>query len=177
MPSEKAPESTENNSAQPDSSGVSDTVPEPEEAAIGTMLDKPEKVLELEEFYVSISYPDNENESGVKTMEIALKDKDEPGILYISDGMLKLHENIYELSSSGEVAKYTKDAFAETFTKDEESSAASLQHEVENLKSFCCKSAMVSQNSVLIYSIKSVRMSKFHLPVKHTNMNCTQIMS
>lgn len=115
---EKEPEEQDAHSSQTADAASSDKAEENgKEAAIGTMLDKPEKVLELEEFYVSMTYPDDENESGVKTLEIALKDKEEPGILYISDGALKLHENIYELSSSGDVVKYTKDVFAETFTK------------------------------------------------------------
>ena len=132
---EKEPEEKDAHSSQTADAASSDKAEEDgKDAAIGTMLDKPEKVLELEEFYVSMTYPDDESETGVKTLEIALKDKEEPGILYISDGMLKLHENIYELSSSGDVVKYTKDVFAETFTKDEESSSASLQKEVETLK-------------------------------------------
>ena len=130
---EKETEEQEAHSSQTADAVSSDKAEEDgKDAAIGTMLDKPEKVLELEEFYVSVTYYSDNDET--LTMEFALKDKEEPGILYISDGVLKLHENIYELSSSGDVVKYTKDVFAETFTKDEESSAASLQKEIETLK-------------------------------------------
>lgn len=105
-----------------------------QEADVGTMLDKPEKELTLEKFFISATYPDDENESGVKTLELGLDDTADPGILYVTDGVLKLHENIYELSSSGKIAKYTKDVFAESFAKDTESSEQTLKDEVEVLK-------------------------------------------
>ncbi len=126
---------TDNSQSQSDTPSSSpNTTQEPIEVTVGTMLDKPEKIVELEEFYISVIYPDSENESGVKTMEIALKDKGNPGILYISDGVLKLHENVYELSGNGDVVKYTKDVFAEKFTQDKESSAETLEGEVESLQ-------------------------------------------
>lgn len=75
------------------------------------MLNKPEKVLELEKFYVSVTYSDTESEADVATMEIVLKDTGAPGTLYISNGTLKLYENVYELSDSGNIVKWHKGCF------------------------------------------------------------------
>lgn len=104
-----------------------------EEAEIGTVLDAPEKVFDLEKFYIYFTYPDEEAETGMATMEIALDDSDDFGVLYVTTGPLKLDEIIYEADAEGITAKYYKDVFAEGFTKEESLSAEELQTEVTGI--------------------------------------------
>ena len=99
------------------------------EAEVGDILNAPEIEFELEEFYIYFTYADENNETGISTMEIAMNDAELPAILYVTDGTLKTSEVVYEFDDDGNVIKYAKDVFAESFKKDENLSQSATQEE------------------------------------------------
>lgn len=102
-------------------------------AKVGDILDKPEKVFEGDQFYCYFQYPDSSNETGIGTAEVTLKDdaNTNSGILYISDGPLKLHEEVLVNNSDGSITRYYKDTFMEKLVKDTESTEAQLNERKE----------------------------------------------
>ena len=126
-------ESTETDDVEKSEEEDKETSKKPtKEAKVGSVLDEPEVLFELEEFYIYASFADEDSENGISTMEIALNDKDVPGILYVTDGLLKTNEIVYELDEDGSVTKYTKDSFSENFTKDN-ASASTLETEKNDM--------------------------------------------
>lgn len=85
------------------------------EAEVGALLDAPEKMFNLEKFYALISFPDDTNESGISTREIIMDDTSTPGIVYLTSGLLKLDEYIYEMGDDGSLTIYYKDVFMEDY--------------------------------------------------------------
>ena len=102
------------------------------EAEVGTILDAPEKLFEADKFYVLLSYPDEENESGISTMEIVLDDTVTPGVVYLTSGLLKTDELIYELNEDGTITKYYKDVFMEDYVLIDDATQEELQEEKQS---------------------------------------------
>lgn len=104
-----------------------------EEAEVGTILNTMEVTPALEKFYVCFTFADEQSENGISSMEIAMDDTEEPGIIYVTDGTLKLNEMVYEMDADGNITKYVKDVFMTEFVKDESLSQESLQNEKEKI--------------------------------------------
>lgn len=85
------------------------------EAEVGAILDAPERMFNADKFYALINFPDDTNESGISTREIVLDDTLTPSVVYLTSGLLKLDEAIYEMDDDGEVTIYAKDVFMEDY--------------------------------------------------------------
>ncbi len=104
------------------------------QAGVGDILDTPEVTFDLsiEDLYIYYTYP-GETENEILSMELAVDQVTEDTyVIYMSDGLLKLDEVIYEVSDTG-IAKYYKDVFAEGFTLETALSASALQAEVDSI--------------------------------------------
>lgn len=100
-----------------------------EEAASGKLLDAPEVSFDtsLEQLYIYFTTPGEGGE--VESMEIALDQVTEDMyVLYVTNGLLKLNEMIYEVDDAG-ITKYYKDALSESFMLETELSQAELENE------------------------------------------------
>ncbi len=106
------------------------------EVAAGTILDAPEVTFDenAEQLYIYYTYPGDKEEEVLST-EIAIDQVTEDTyVIYMSDGLLKLHEVIYEVTDSG-VSKYYKDTFMENFALETELSQAALEQEKTSMLS------------------------------------------
>lgn len=102
---------------------------QPQEVAAGTVLDAPEVTFDtsIEDLYIAFTYPGN---GQTESMEIILDQLTaDTYALYVSNGMLKLNEIVYEVTDSG-ITKYYKDTFMETFQQDTALTQAALEAEV-----------------------------------------------
>ena len=101
------------------------------EVAVGTILNTPEVQFDTnaEELYIYFTYPgDTADETA--SMEITIDQVTEDTyLIYTTDGLLKNHELIYEVTDVG-VTKYYKDVFMDKFEKETELT----QQQVENEK-------------------------------------------
>lgn len=125
-----------NNDTQTPPAASSTVTPAPapapsQPAAVGTVLDAPEKAFDssIEHIYIHFNTEDAE-------MELALSQiTPDTYVLYVTDGVLKLHEMVYECSDSG-IKLYWKDAFMSAFELDTESSQATLQQQHDSTMEF-----------------------------------------
>lgn len=95
----------------------------------GELLDAPEVSFDtsLEQLYIYFTMPGEGDE--VTSMEIALDQVTEDMyVLYVTNGLLKLNEMVYEVSDDG-ITKYYKDTFMESFLLETELSQAELENE------------------------------------------------
>ena len=106
------------------------------EVATGTILNTPEVQFDTntEELYVFFTYPgDKANETA--SMEIAVDQvTDDTYLIYTTDGLLKNHELIYEVTDAG-VTKYYKDAFMDKFEKETEATQQQVEKEKNDMLS------------------------------------------
>ncbi|MBE6797434.1 MAG: hypothetical protein E7531_03755 [Ruminococcaceae bacterium] len=106
------------------------------EVAVGTILDAPEVQFDTntEELYVYFTYPgDKANETA--SMEIAVDQvTDDTYLIYTTDGLLKNHELIYEVTDAG-VTKYYKDAFMDRFEQETEATQQQVEKEKNEILS------------------------------------------
>lgn len=109
---------------------------EDKEVAVGTILDAPEVLFDAETkgLYVYFTYSGNTaNETA--SMELAVDQVNEDTyLIYSSDGLLKNHELVYEVTDAG-VTKYYKDVFMSTFEQETESSQQQLEEEKNEMLS------------------------------------------
>lgn len=106
------------------------------EVTAGTILNAPEVTFDenAEQLYIYYTYPGDKEEE-VLSMEIAIDQVNEDMyVIYMSDGLLKLHEVIYEVTDTG-VTKYYKDAFMENFALETELSQTALEQEKTSMLS------------------------------------------
>lgn len=106
------------------------------EAAVGDVLDAPEVSFDenTEDLYIYFTYPGDEKDE-VLSMELAIDQVNEDTyVIYMSDGLLKLHEVIYEVTDAG-VTKYYKDAFMESFALETELTQTELEQEKASMLS------------------------------------------
>ncbi len=104
------------------------------DVAVGEILDKPEVTFDsnTEKIYVYFISYDTESNNEPTTLEIAFDQiTDDTYVIYVTNGLLKLNELIYEVTDSG-ITKYYKDAFSEKFTKEMTLSQDDLQKEVNS---------------------------------------------
>lgn len=97
--------------------------------AVGTILNNPEKTFDdsIEHVYVRFTAPNEENKS--TETELALSQiTEDTYVLYVTDGMLKNHELIYECSDDG-IKLYWKDVFMSEFELDTEKSQETLKQQ------------------------------------------------
>lgn len=107
------------------------------EVATGTVLDTPEVQFDTntEELYVFFTYPGDKADE-TASMEIAVDQvTDDTYLIYTTDGLLKNHELIYEVTDTG-VAKYYKDAFMDKFEKATEATQQQVEKEKNEMLSF-----------------------------------------
>lgn len=101
-----------------------------QEVAVGTILDAPEVQFDnsIEEIYLYVTFPgDTAEETG--SMELALNQiTPDTYLIYVTDGLLKTHELVYEVTDSG-VTKYWKDAFMDAFSPETEASQQQIEAE------------------------------------------------
>lgn len=106
------------------------------EVAAGTILNAPEVQFNAnaEELYVYVTYP-GDTVGETKSMELAVDQiTAETYLIYFTDGLLKNHELIYEVTDAG-VTKYYKDTFMEAFLPDTEASQQQLEEEKNEMLS------------------------------------------
>lgn len=107
---------------------------QPKEVPAGTLLDAPEVAVDtdIDKLYIRFLTP-GEEEDSVQEMEIAVDQVTEDTyVLYVTNGMLKLDEAIYEVSDSG-ITKYYKNVFMVEFVQETEADQQTLQAEVDTL--------------------------------------------
>ncbi len=112
-PTPTQPQGTEPSQTQKPSTGNK------QEAAVGTILDTPEVTFDLdknENVYVLFNTKD---ETGKDTqMEIAVKEESNgTSLLYVTDGMLRGEEVLYEMTEAGDITKYARGIFDDNFSK------------------------------------------------------------
>lgn len=109
---------------------------ENKEVAVGTILDVPEVVFDTntEELYVYVTYP-GDTDGEVLSMELAVDQVTaDSHLIYFTDGLLKNHELVYEVTDAG-VTKYYKDVFMSAFEQETEASQQQLEEEKNELLS------------------------------------------
>ena len=105
-------------------------------AASGDILDAPEVTYNSTSntMYIYYTYP-GDTENGTASMELAVDQvTDDMYVLYMSDGLLKLHETLYEVSDAG-ITKYYKDSLMANFAQETAMSQAELQAEHDSVLS------------------------------------------
>ncbi len=118
------------------SAGESENQEPSQPVAVGTILDVPEKQLTLEKFYALLLVTDETAEGGVTQVGVTLDDTVTPGVVYLTDGLLKLSEIVYECDEQGLITKYEKGTFDESFTKDTTSTQDALAQEAMTAQTF-----------------------------------------
>lgn len=109
---------------------------ENKEVAAGTVLDAPEVVFDTntEDLYVYFTYP-GDAEDEVLSMEITVDQvTTDTYLIYVTDGLIKNHELVYEVTDVG-VTKYYKDIFMSEFALETEASQEDLEKEKNNILS------------------------------------------
>ena len=109
---------------------------ENKEVAVGTILDVPEVVFDTntEELYVYVTYP-GDTEGEVLSMELAVDQVTaDTYLIYFTDGLLKNHELVYEVTDAG-VTKYYKDVFMSAFEQETEANQQQLEEEKNEMLS------------------------------------------
>lgn len=117
-----------------------------QEVAVGTVLSAPEVQFDTntKELYVYFTCPGDEV-GETASMEIAVDQVTEDTyLLYTTDGLIKTHQLIYEVTDAG-VTKYYKDTFMDTFEKETESSPQQVEKEKDEILSLL--SNFMMQNS------------------------------
>ena len=120
------------NESQPTNNSEPTTPSQPQPpAAVGDILDAPEVGFDtsITDLYIYYSYPgDSVNEA--LSMEIAFDQVTEDSyVIYVSNGLLKLDEFVYEVTDAG-IEKYYRDVFMDSFVHDTVPTYAELQAEV-----------------------------------------------
>lgn len=103
---------------------------ENKEVAVGTILDAPEVLFDTdaEELYVYFTTP-GATANETTSMEIAVDQVTaDTYVLYMTDGLLKNHEVVYEVTDAG-VTKYYKDTFMDAFAQETEMNKQVMEEE------------------------------------------------
>lgn len=115
-----------------------ETEKEPEqenkEVAVGTILDAPEVQFDAnaEELYVYFACPGNASDK-TTSMEIAVDQiTEDTYLIYTTDGLLKNHELVYEVTDAG-ITKYYKDVFMDAFVQETEATQQQLEKEKNDM--------------------------------------------
>ena len=106
------------------------------EVAAGTILDAPEVLFDADakEVYVYFTYA-GDTADEIASMEIAVDQITEDAyLIYTTDGFLKNHELVYEVTDAG-VTKYYKDAFMDKFEKETEATQQQVEKEKNEILS------------------------------------------
>lgn len=106
------------------------------EVATGTILNTPEVQFDTntEELYVFFTYPGDKADE-TASMEIAVDQvTDDTYLIYTTDGLLKNHELIYEVTDA-DVTKYYKDTFMDKFEKETEATQQQVEKEKNEILS------------------------------------------
>lgn len=119
----------QNNKGSTENKPTSNTTEDIKEAEIGTILDRPEKEFNGEQIYTLYLIPDPDDDSKINSMELILDDRKDPGVVYVSDGVIKLNETVYELYENDKFKIYKKDLFNSKFKKIEGLSEQELEDE------------------------------------------------
>ena len=104
--------------------------------AAGTILDAPEVLFDADakEVYVYFTYA-GDTADEIASMEIAVDQITEDAyLIYTTDGLLKNHELVYEVTDAG-VTKYYKDAFMDKFEKETEATQQQVEKEKNEILS------------------------------------------
>lgn len=122
---EKKEEETQKPEAQQPNTPQQGTI-----AEVGAILDAPEIKLDesVEDIYIYFTIPGTGDEE-TTSMELSISQfSDDMYGLYVSDGLLKLNEIVYEVTDTA-ITKYVKDVFMEKFVKDTEMSQTDIKAE------------------------------------------------
>jgi len=119
-----------------DTGTLDSSAQETSQQVVGALLDKPEKQMTLEKFYALLLITDETAEGGVTQVGVTLDDTVTPGVVYLTDGLLKLSEIVYECDEQGVITKYEKGTFDEAFIKDTISTQDTLAQEAMTAQSF-----------------------------------------
>lgn len=111
---------------------------ENKEVAVGTILDAPEVLFDAdaEELYVYFTTPTpGATANETTSMEIAVNQVTaDTYVLYMTDGLLKNHEVVYEVTDAG-VTKYYKDTFMDAFAQETEMNKQVMEEEKNEILS------------------------------------------
>lgn len=146
----KAPTQAETQSTQAPTQAATQATTQPQQntqAAVGDILDAPEVTFDtsIEDLYIYYTYP-GESEEEVLSMEIAIDQiTDDSYIIYMSDGLMKLNEIVYEVTDSG-IQKYCRDVFMDNFEADTALTQAELEDEVDSMLSLFSLFMLAGEN-------------------------------
>lgn len=104
------------------------------EVAVGTILNAPEVSFDssTEELYVYFACPGNASDR-TTSMEIAVDQiTEDTYLIYTTDGLLKNHELVYEVTDAG-ITKYYKDIFMDAFLQETEATQQQLEKEKNDM--------------------------------------------
>lgn len=125
----------EQNAQKPESNEDSENKKEEQtnkEVAVGTILDTPEVLFDAdaEELYVYFTTPTpGATANETTSMEIAVNQVTaDTYVLYMTDGLLKNNEVVYEVTDAG-VTKYYKDTFMDAFAQETEMNKQVMEEE------------------------------------------------
>lgn len=127
---------TDTKNPTPSEESKNETEQGDKEVAVGTILNAPEVVFDTntEELYVYVTYP-GDAEDEVLSMELAVDQVTaDTYLIYFTDGLLKNHELVYEVTDAG-VTKYYKDVFMSAFEQEMEASQQQLEEEKNEMLS------------------------------------------